>query len=114
MSEETVEYRTKQTVKRELHLNVNVSPEEAARLGMLFLKEAVLGILEQPEHREKGLKAADVSKALGIHSLRYSYGFTSVNRGYTLVNAILRHLEAEGQVCKLYLGLWRLEDNPPK
>ena len=39
-----------------------VSPQKYARLGMFCLKEAVLDLLEQPEHKEASLQSVDISE----------------------------------------------------
>ena len=43
-------------------MKLTMSPQKFARLSMFCLKEAVLDILEQPEHRERGLKPAEISR----------------------------------------------------
>ena len=88
MSEETAEYRTNRTANREIHLTV--SPQESAHLGMLCLKQAVLGILEQPEHIEKGLQPGAISEALGIEQ--------RPGWGHDMVNAILWQLQKDERV----------------
>ena len=86
-------------------MKITISPQKSARLGMFCLKEAVLDILEQPEHRETGLKAGQISKRLGILTL---LGHGS-GRDYPFVGGILRHLLKEGYVTQVKTdGPWKL------
>ena len=107
MSEETVEYRTRNgrgdlaPTNCEIQLNVNLSPKESAHLGILCLKEAVLAILKRHEHSEEGLTAGKISKDLGIQ--------TFSGTDYLVVTGILRELKAERRVRKLEKRKgWRL------
>ena len=101
MSEETAEYRTNRTANLEIPLTISPSPQEAARLGMLCLKEAVLAILKQHEHSEEGLTAGKISEALGIQ--------TFSGTDYLVVTGILRELKKERHVRKLEKRKgWRL------
>lgn len=86
-------------------MEIIISPQKSARLGLFCLKEAVLEILEQFEHREIGLKAGEISNRLGIQTLS---GHGS-GRDYPVVTGILRHLEREGYVTQdgTY-GPWKL------
>ena len=86
-------------------MEITISPQKSARLGMFCLKEAVLDILEQPEHRETGLKAGQISNRLGIYTLS---GHGS-GRDYPVVTGILRLLEKEEYVRQEGTnGPWKL------
>ena len=88
-------------------MKLTMSPQKFARLGMFCLKEAVLDILEQPEHREQGLKPGEISRILGIQSLSNS------DRGmaYPVVTGILWQLQDEETVRQEEIyGPWRLAE----
>lgn len=86
-------------------MEITISPQKSARLGVFCLKEAVLDILEQPEHREKGLKAGEISNILGILTLS---GYGS-GRDYPVITGILRHLLKEEYVTQTETnGPWKL------
>ena len=85
-------------------MEITISPQKSARLGMFCLKEAVLDILEQPEHREKGLKAGEISNKLGIQRLPERGG-----KDYPVVTGILWQLEKEEYVIQVRTaGPWKL------
>ena len=86
-------------------MEITISPQKSARLGMFCLKEAVLDILEQPEHREIGLKAGKISNRLGIYTLS-GHG---IGRDYPVVTGILRYLQKEELVTQTETnGPWKL------
>ena len=84
-------------------MEITISPQKLARFGMFSLKEAVLGILEQPEHREEGLKAGEISNKLGIQRLPRG------GKDYPVVTGILWQLEKEEYVRQVKTnGPWKL------
>lgn len=86
-------------------MEITISPQKSARLGIFCLREAVLEILEQPENREIGLKAGEISNILGIQSL------STPDRGmaYPVVTGILWQLKKEDYVTQdETYGPWKL------
>ena len=86
-------------------MEITISPQKSARLGMFCLKEAVLDILGQPEHREKGLEAGQISNKLRIQRI------PERGRDYPVVTGILWQLEKEECVSQVRKnGPWKLSE----
>lgn len=80
-------------------------PRQLARIGMVYLEEAVLDVLSEAKRRGQCLEPNDISKRCGIHS-------TPTIRGlhYAIIHGILHKLSYEDRVLCNEKSEWTLTD----